>query len=189
MLVGVTEAGWDLPKTVYQKLAINMGLSFKDICNGEFLTSAEKRTPIPKHWNAAKVSLLYAVNVAPWWDRSDMAEVFVSCTKNKEVVINRVRFSVGEIRTATWRVSGESIGQLAGMVFHDVRGSELVSIDYIAKKGQVSEAIQSRPRVGAPLITAKEMDDAMAFDSEVRTSLSKLKRKRSEVSTSSSDAR
>ena len=119
-----------------------------------------------------------------------MAAVFASCTKNKEVVIDRVRFSVGEIQTATWRVSGESIGQLAGMVFHGVRGSEMVSlmaeVDYIAKKAQVSEAIQSRPRVGTPLMTAKEMDDAMALDSEVRTSLSKLKRKRSEVLTSSS---
>ena len=120
-----------------------------------------------------------------------MAALFASCTKNKEVVIDRVCFSVGEIRIATWRVSGESIGQLAGMVFHGVRGSEAVSlmaqVDYITKK--VFEAIHSKLRLGAPLMTTKEMDDAMALDSEVGSSLSKLKSKRSKVWTPSSNAR
>ena len=147
-------------KIVYHKLSVNLGLCFKDICTGKFLTSAEKRRPIPEHWNADKVPTLYAVSVPPWWDMTDMAAVFASFTKNKDFAIDRVRFSVGEIRTATWRVSGESIGQLAGMVFHGVRGSETVSllaeIDYIAKKAQVSEAIQSRPRVGAPLMTPRK---------------------------------
>ena len=81
----------------------------------------------------------------PWWDISDLGAIFASCTNNIEVVIDRVRFSVGEIRTATWRVSGESIGQLAGMVFHGVRGTKIVSLmaeaDYMAKKAQVSRAI------------------------------------------------
>ena len=65
MLVGVTEAGWDLPESVYQKLAIYMGLSFKDVCTSEFLTSAEKRMPVPERWNVDKVSTLYALNVPP----------------------------------------------------------------------------------------------------------------------------
>ena len=114
-----------------------------------------KELPIPECSNAAKVLTLYAVNVPPSWDKSDMAAVFASRTNNKEVVIDRVRFSVGEIRTAAWRASGESIGQSAGIVFQGSRGSETISpmaeVDYIAKKAQVSEAIHSRPTVGAPL--------------------------------------
>ena len=59
-----------------------------------------------------------------------------------------------------------TINLSAGMVFHGVRGCETVSLlaeaDYIAKKVLVSEAIRSRPRNGAPLMTAKEKDDAMA---------------------------
>ena len=59
VVLGVTEAHWDLLKTVCRKLAINMGLSFKDVCIGEFSSSAEKGTPIPEHCNGDKLSTFY----------------------------------------------------------------------------------------------------------------------------------
>ena len=71
---------------------------------------------------------------------------------------------------------------MARIIFHGVRGMEAVSLlseaKYITKNTQVSDAVHSKPVGGAPkLMTAKEMDDAMALDSHVCSSLSKLKRK------------
>ena len=37
-------------------------------------------------------------------DKGDMGTVFAFCTKNNEVVMDRARFSVAEIRTTTWHV-------------------------------------------------------------------------------------
>ena len=73
---------------------------------------------------------------------------------------------------------------LAGMIFHGASGRDAVSIiselEYVAKKGLVSEAIKAQPQGNQypKLITAREMDDAMSLDSEVPTVLRKMKRKR-----------
>ena len=107
MLVGVLESGWEILQKQHLHLALSVGLSLKDIVSGEFLLADDnKRPPLLEHWNESKVTNVFAVNVPPWWDQADMAAVFASCTKNREVVIDRMRFSVGEMRIATWRIKG-----------------------------------------------------------------------------------
>ena len=141
-------------------------------CNWEFLSADDnKRPPLPEHWNKSKVTNVFAVNVPPWWDHADTAVVFASCTKNREVFIYRMRFNMGEMRTATWRITWEDLASLPGMVFHGVIGKHLVTIvsesQYVAQKDMVSAAIKSPPQQGQPTkLTLKGMDDAMSLDSE-----------------------
>ena len=110
--------------------------------------------------------MVCAVNVPPWWNKAKMPTVFPSCTKHKEVVMDRACFSIGEVCVATWHIFGDSI---AGMVFQVVLGMDSISLlseaEYIAQKHQMSDAIQSKPsRDGAPrLMTTKRMDDAIIF--------------------------
>ena len=57
MPVGVAEAGWNILNTLHTKVSLSMGLSFKDIYIGEFLSSDDgKRTPVREHWYKAKVA-------------------------------------------------------------------------------------------------------------------------------------
>ena len=184
MLVGFSESGWEVLQKQHVQLALTVGLSFKDIASGEFHSADDNKRPLLlEHRNKGKVSNVFAIHVPPWWKQADMSVVFAMCTKNHEKVIDRMQFSVGEMRMVTWRIYGADLALLVGMVFHGVSGKDTLSIiaesKYIAKKNLVSATIKAWPQNGplSKLITTKEMGDAMSLDSEVRTVLKRMKRR------------
>ena len=54
---------------------------------------------------------MYILDVAPWWYLSDLTEALAPSVQCRYIA-DRVRGGVGEMRTATWRLTGESVSQL-----------------------------------------------------------------------------
>ena len=88
---------------------------------------------------------MYILDVAPWLYFSDLTEApapLVQC----RYIADRVRWSVGEMRTATWRLTGESVSQLIGKVYlSSSRMPPMFVIseaDYEARKKRITD----RPR-------------------------------------------
>ena len=102
LLLGVTETGHSVLKTRYRALVAAIGAVFKDLRTGQFLDRDIVSKPtVPSTWKKELVGTMYILDVAPWWYLSDLTEALapsVHCW----YIADRVRWSVGEMRTATW---------------------------------------------------------------------------------------
>ena len=129
-------------------------------------------------------SPVYILDVAPWWYLSDLTEALAPSVHCRYIA-DRVRWSVGEMRTATWRLIGESVTQLIGKVYLSDSGMPPMFViseaDYEARKRRITDRPRNTDdsktrRQG--LITAGEMAKAMELDYQVDKVISSLKRKR-----------
>ena len=88
---------------------------------------------------------VYILDVAPWWYLSDLTEALAPSVHCRYIA-DRVRWSVGEMRTATWRLTGESVTQLIGKVYLSDSGMPpmfaISEADYEARKRRIT----NRPR-------------------------------------------
>ena len=127
---------------------------------------------------------MYILDVAPWWYLSVVTEALAPSVQCRYIA-DRVQWSVGEMRTATWRLTGESVSQLIGKVYLSDSGMPPMFViseaDYEARKKRITD----RPRNADDaktrkqgLITAGEMAKAMELDDQVNKVISSLKRKR-----------
>ena len=139
---------------------------------------------VPSTWKQELVGTVYMLDVAPWWYLSDLTEALAPSVQCRYIA-DRVRWSVGEMRTATWRVTAESVSQLIGKVYLSDSGMPPMFViseaDYEARKKRVTD----RPRntydtktCRQGLITAGETDKTMELDDQVDKVISSLKRKR-----------
>ena len=124
------------------------------------------------------------LDVAPWWYLADLTEALAPSVHCRYIA-DRVRWSVGEMRTATWRLTGESVTQLIGKVYLSDSGMPPMFViseaDYEARKRRITDRPRNTDdsktrRQG--LITAGEMAKAMELDDQVDKVTSSLKRKR-----------
>ena len=182
--LGLTETGHSLLKTRYHEPVAAIGAVFKDLNTGQFLdTDIISKPTVPSTWKKELVGTVYILDVAPWWYLSDLTEALAPSVQCRYIA-DRVRWSVGEMRTATWRLTGESVSQLIGKVYLSDSGMPPMSViseaDYEARKKRITD----RPRNTGDtttrkqgLITADEMARAMELDDQVDKVISSLKRR------------
>ena len=127
---------------------------------------------------------MYILHVAPWWYVSDLTKALAPSVQCGYIV-DRVRWSVGEMRTATRRLTGESVSQLIGKVYLSDSGMPPMFViseaDYEARKKRITDRprnIDNTKTRKQGLITAGEMAKAMELDDQVDKVISSLKRKR-----------
>ena len=107
LLLGVTETGHSLLKTRYRELVAAIGAVFKDLKTGQFFDRDIISKPtVPSTWKKELVGTVYILDVAPWWYLSDLTEALAPSVQC-QYIADRVRWSVGEMRTATWRLTGK----------------------------------------------------------------------------------
>ena len=58
---------------------------------------------------------MYLLYVALWWCHSDLGQA-LNASISMQLVAERVRWSVGKMRTATWRIKRETVIELVGKV-------------------------------------------------------------------------
>ena len=185
LLLGLTETGHSLLKTRYRELVAAIGAVFKDLRTGQFLDRDIISKPtIPSTWKKDLVGTVYILDVAPWWYLSDLTEALAPSVHCRYIA-DRVRWSVGEMRTATWRLTGESVTQLIGKVYLSDSGMPPMFViseaEYEARKRRITDRPRNTDdsktrRQG--LITAGEMAKAMELDDQVDKVISSLERKR-----------
>ena len=101
------------------------------------------------------------------WYLSDLTEALAPSVHCRYIA-ERVTWSVGEMRTATWRLTGESVTQLIGKVYLSDSGMPPMVViseaDYEARKRRITNRPRntddSKTRTQG-LITAGEMAKAM----------------------------
>ena len=185
LLLGLTETGHSLLKTRYRELVAAIGAVFQNLKTGQFLDRDIISKPaVPSTWKKELVGIVYILDVALWWYILDLTEALAPSIQCRYIA-DRVRWSVGEMRTATWRLTGESVSQLIGKVYLSDSGMPPMFViseaDYEARKRRITDRPRNTDdtktrRQG--LITAGEMAKAMELDDEVDKVISSLKRKR-----------
>ena len=72
---------------------------------GQFLDRDIISKPtVPSTWKKELVGTVYILDVAPWWYLSDLTQALAPSVQCRYIA-DRVRWSVGEMRTATWRLT------------------------------------------------------------------------------------
>ena len=184
-LLGLTETGHSLLKTRYRELVAAIGAVFKDLKTGQFLDRDIISKPtVPSTWKKELVGTVYILDVAPWWYLSDLTEALAPSVQCRHIA-DRVRWSVGEMRTATWRLTGQSVSQLIGKVYLSDSGMPPMFVisegDYEARKKRITDRPRNTDDTKSRrqgLITAGEMANAMELDDQVDKVISSLKHKR-----------
>ena len=186
-LLAIVWLNWtrhSLLKTRYHEPVAAIGAVFKDLNTGQFLDRDIISKPtVCSTWKKELVGTVYILDVAPWWYLSDLTEALAPSIQCRYIA-DRVRWSVGEMRTATWRLTGESVSQLIGKVYLSDSGMPPMFViseaDYEARKKRITD----RPRNTGDtttrkqgLITADEMARAMELDDQVDKVISSLKRR------------
>ena len=127
---------------------------------------------------------MHILDVPPWWYLSDLTEALAPSIQCRYIA-DRVRWSVGEMRTATWRLTRESLSQLVGTVYLSDFAMPLMFViseeDYEARKKDITHRPRNTDDAKTRkqgLITAGERAKAMELDDQVDKVISSLKRKR-----------
>ena len=184
LLVGLRDTGHSLLKTRCREPLAAIGALFKDLKTRQFLDRDVISKPaIPSTWKKEPVGTVYIWDVAPWWYLSDVTEI-VAPSVHYRYIADRVRWSVGKMRTATWRLIGESVSQLVGKVYLLDCGMPPVFVISEADYEALKKRIIHRPKNTNDaktrkqgLITVGETARAMKLDDQVDKVISPLKRK------------
>ena len=105
-------------KAKYWEVSHAIGIWSKDASTGQFLAADDTtRLTIPSDWKAVDVSTAYIVQVPPYWCVEDPRSIVKGVFPARHIP-NRLRWSVGEMRTATWRITAEGASESVGRVFH-----------------------------------------------------------------------
>ena len=145
------------------------------------MTADETTRPtIPNDWKVFEVSRVYIVDVPPYWSIEDL-QLIVKGTFLAKHIPDRLRWPVGEMRTATRRITVEGATELVGRVFHTDGLTPLLVISDAEYNARKDKTIAPRPQITSNIprkafITASEMSHAMDLDTELRVKLKILKR-------------
>ena len=144
------------------------------------MTADETTRPtIPNYWEVSEVSTVYIVDVPPYWSIEDLQGIGKGTFPAKHI-LDGLRWSVGEMRTAAWRITVEGATELVGRVFHTDGLTPLLVISEAECNVRKDKAMAPRPQITSSIprkafITAIEMSRAMDLDTEVRAKLKILK--------------
>ena len=70
---------------------------------------------------------VYLINVPPWWS-PDSVTAMVGASKAKRSVAVRMRWSVVEVRTCTWRIQGPEVDKLFGSIFRSTDRNDTITV-------------------------------------------------------------
>ena len=162
-----------------------IGAVFKDLKTRQFLgRDIISKPTVPSTWKKELVGTVYILDVAPWWYLSDLTEALAPSVQCRYIA-DCVRWSVGEMRMATWRLTGEGVSQLIEKVYLSDFGMPPMFVISEADYGARKKRITDRPRNTGDtttrkqgLITAGEMARALELDDQFDKVISSLKRKR-----------
>ena len=84
-------------------------------------------------------SSVYAINLPPWYGRSAVLAMMEAIGQQR-LVADRARFSVGELRTYTWKLTGPEAAQLVGHLLRSTDGDDspvhiIAAQDFSARRG------------------------------------------------------
>ena len=123
------------------------------------------------------------MDVPPYWSIEDLQGIVKGIFPARHI-LDRLRWSVGEMRIATWRINAEGATELVGRVFHTAALTPLLVICEAKYDAHKDKAIAPRPQIASStlrkaFITTSEMSKAMDLDTEVPAKLKILKRAQS----------
>ena len=79
---------------------------------GHFLDrDAIAKPRIPSTWQKEVVGIVYLLDVAPWWYLSDLEQALGASIQTSRMA-DRVCWNVGEMCTAAWRITGDTIAKV-----------------------------------------------------------------------------
>ena len=165
--IGLTAKALEHMKKAIPGLVQTCGLKVKDPVANVWLTDADDGTEsmastIPSEWGAT--TAVYAINVPPYYDEQAVNFMYMA-TGQKDFVHSVARWSVGEIRTVSWKIIGPEVDKTIGTMLKATDGEAPVHIissaEYDAKK-----AIGVAKRGGkggkggqpTPLVTPADME-------------------------------
>ena len=128
--VGLTKDAMEYFRPHMMRLNESVGLVVVDEGSGEWLTdpdvdASSTASTILDTWG--QVTSVYAINVPPWYDQKAVHGM-LGATGDEKFVVDRVRWSVGELRTCTWKVRGPGVQDLAGHLLRSIEGYSPVHI-------------------------------------------------------------
>ena len=142
LLLGLTETEHSLLKTRYRALLAAIGAVFKDLRTWHVDGDIISKPNVPLTWKKGLVGTVYILDVAPRWSLSDVTEALAPSVQCRYIA-DRVKWSVGEMRTATWRLTGESVSQLIRKVYSSDSGMPPMFViskaDYEARKERITD--------------------------------------------------
>ena len=120
---GLTASAMEHFRPAMLKLNESVGLVVVDEGSEEWLTDRDNdctsaANTVPDDWGAMRS--VYATNVPPWYKQSAVTAM-IGATGDTKVVADWMRFSVGELRSCTWKITGPQVEQLVG---HSLRSTE-----------------------------------------------------------------
>ena len=112
------------------RLNESVGLLVVDEGSREWLTDTDVDTSsttssIPDTWG--QVTSVYVINVPPWYDQKAVHSM-LGATGDEKFVVDRVRWSVGELRTCTSKVRGPAVQDFVGHLLRLTEGDPPVHI-------------------------------------------------------------
>ena len=121
MRLGLTDKSRDFLLQHVPRISGNLNLVLKDEALGSSAGSTDgggstagSLGSLPKEWQTTEV--VYAIDVPPWYLQDDVEAMVAWGVENKgltEFKVERVGWSVGAVRTATWDVVGLASGSLS----------------------------------------------------------------------------
>ena len=147
------------------RLNERMGLVVVDEGSGERLTDSDVDasstvSTILDTWG--QVTSVYAINVPPWYDQKAVHSM-LGATGDEKFVVDRVWWSVGELRTCTCKVRGPGVQDLVGHLLRLTEGDSPVHIissqEYTTRRGKpANKGGAQRDARAAPAVEMMDLD-------------------------------
>ena len=96
----------------------------------------------------------HILDVAPWWYLSDVTEALAPLV-HCQYIADRVRGSMGEMRTATWRLTGQGVSHLVGKVYLSDSGMTPMFVISEADYAHAKSASQTAPETAMTPLEGK----------------------------------
>ena len=140
--VGLTKDAMEYFRPHMMRPNESVGLVVVDEGSGEWLTDSDVDTSstgstIPDKWG--QVTSVYAINVPRWYDQKAVPGM-LGATGDERFVVDRVWWSVGELRICTWKVRGPRVQDLVGHLLRSTEDDSPVHIissqEYTTRRGK-----------------------------------------------------
>mmetsp|Transcript_25282 Transcript_25282/g.45705 ORF Transcript_25282/g.45705 Transcript_25282/m.45705 type:complete len:521 (-) Transcript_25282:5282-6844(-) len=144
--VGLTPQGRKLLMPLIPKF-VDMGLSFKDEFSGEQLTqydSDSDASSVMSEWGQVETCML--IGAPPYWKEAHVRSV-LEATGQKDMLLNKLGWNVGEIRTASWRIQSPNAKNFVGKVLKNPNGRVLLVISTAEYKERKARRPKQTPAV------------------------------------------
>ena len=189
MRLGLSQRAYEYVCEHKEEWLSDMGLELKDEQTGQSLSGYQSSTTqastVPEAWGPCES--VFLTNVPPYWREEVLKQVLLTNgTKQKDFVLDKCRFHLGDIRTKTWMLTGPAAGSLVGKVLQAASGQTMIvpisAREYHSKKAQVQGKGRGKGRGKGAGGRGAESATAAAMEVDISTNDAKalkfMKRKR-----------